>query len=132
MLGIKGLIPPTVESLSTQMIRIMHQFRSRSTDLERYLYLRTLKNSNIQLFYRAVIDHMDEICPVIYTPTVGEACIKFSHIYNSGIVDGMYLSLEDRGKGEQAKRSEESLDPRAAAREMRDSGVASANPQRRT
>lgn len=87
------------------MIRIMHQFRSRSTDLERYLYLRTLKNSNSALFYRAVLDHMDEIAPVIYTPTVGEACIKFSHIYNSGIVDGMYLSLEDRGRVKEVLRN---------------------------
>ena len=59
-LGIRGLIPPTVETLSTQMIRIMHQFRSRSTDLERHLYLRTLKNSNTHLFYRAVVSASDD------------------------------------------------------------------------
>jgi len=68
-----------------------------STDLEKYIYLSNLRNANVTLFYRLLMDHFEELIPIIYTPTVGEACTKFSHIYNPAHVDGLYLSIRDKG-----------------------------------
>jgi len=92
-----GLIPTVNETIEEQVIRCLEQVRTKSTDLERYIYLSNLKNSNITLFYKLLIDNFEELVPYIYTPTVGEACIKFSHIYNQGNFDGLYISIKDKG-----------------------------------
>ena len=80
-LGLLGLLPPHVETLDEQAARCYEAFRQEPTPLEQHIYLRNLQDENETLFYRVVLDHISEMLPVIYTPVVGEACQKFSHIY---------------------------------------------------
>ncbi|KAL6600071.1 malate dehydrogenase [Neocallimastix californiae] len=92
-----GIIPSAVETLEQQAARCLEQVRSKSTDLEKYIYLSNLRNSNVTLFYRLLMDNFEELVPIVYTPTVGEACVKFSHIYNPANCDGLYISIKDKG-----------------------------------
>jgi malate dehydrogenase (oxaloacetate-decarboxylating) len=80
-LGLQGLLPPHVESLQEQSVRAYEAFNAKKTDLGRHLYLRQLQDSNETLFYRLMLDHVEEMMPIVYTPTVGLACQQFSHIY---------------------------------------------------
>lgn len=80
-LGLFGLLPPSVETLEEQVDRVIEAYTAKDTDLERHIYLRALQDENETLFYRAVVDHLDKVLPIIYTPVVGEACQKFSEIY---------------------------------------------------
>jgi len=92
-----GLIPTAVETLEQQAARCLEQVRSKTTDLERYIFLSNLRNNNVTLFYRLLMDNFEELVPIVYTPTVGEACVKFSHIYNPANIDGLYISIKDKG-----------------------------------
>jgi len=94
-LGIRGLLPPRVFTLEEQLQRTLNSVRSKPTNLEKYIYLTTLQNRNEILFYRLVIEHIEEMVPIIYTPTVGEACQKYGAIYTKP--RGMFISLRDRG-----------------------------------
>ena len=80
-LGLHGLLPPHVESLQQQSARAYAAFNTKKTDLGRHIYLRQLQDSNETLFYRLMFDHVEEMMPIVYTPTVGLACQQFSHIY---------------------------------------------------
>ena len=80
-LGLQGLLPPRTEALQEQSLRAYEAFSSKKTDLERHIYLRQLQDSNETLFYRLMLDHIEEMMPIVYTPTVGLACQQFSHIY---------------------------------------------------
>jgi malate dehydrogenase (oxaloacetate-decarboxylating) len=80
-LGLHGLLPPRVEAIEEQLTRAHEAFKSKSTDLERHIYLRQLQDSNETLFYRLMLEHIEEMMPIVYTPTVGLACQQFSHIY---------------------------------------------------
>ena len=80
-LGLRGLLPPRTEALQEQSLRAYEAFSSKKTDLERHIYLRQLQDSNETLFYRLMLDHIEEMMPIVYTPTVGLACQQFSHIY---------------------------------------------------
>jgi malate dehydrogenase (oxaloacetate-decarboxylating) len=80
-LGLHGLLPPQVESLQEQSVRAYEAFNTQEKDLERHIYLRQLQDSNEILFYRLMLDHIEEMMPIVYTPTVGLACQEFSHIY---------------------------------------------------
>jgi len=95
-LGLRGLLPPKVHSHAGQELRVLGALRSKVTDLERYLYLMALQDRNETLFFRVVINHIEEMMPLIYTPTVGQACQEFGHIYQRP--RGLYVSLEDRGR----------------------------------
>jgi len=95
-LGLRGLLPPKVHSHAEQELRVLGALRSKVTDLERYLYLMALQDRNETLFFRVVINHIEEMMPLIYTPTVGQACLEFGHIYQRP--RGLYVSLEDRGR----------------------------------
>ncbi|CAG8490250.1 9398_t:CDS:2 [Acaulospora morrowiae] len=99
-LKVSGHLPAAVESLDQQKRLAMQQLRSKSTDLEKYMFLAWLRNTNIRLFYRIVIDELEEVTPLIYTPTVGTACLEYSHIYPflapPGVPDGLYLSIDDK------------------------------------
>jgi malate dehydrogenase (oxaloacetate-decarboxylating)(NADP+) len=95
MLGLRGLLPPRSQSQDLQVRRVMANVRGKPTDLERYIYLVALQDRNETLFYRVVVDHLDEIMPIIYTPTVGQACVQYGHIYRRP--RGMFISAEDRG-----------------------------------
>ena len=94
-LGLGALLPPTVSSISQQLDRAYDAFSAKQTDLERYIYLAGLHDRNETLFYRLVLEHIDEMMPVIYTPVVGEACQQFSHIYRRA--GGLYISYQHRG-----------------------------------
>ncbi len=78
--GLAGLLPPHVETLDAQAARAYEAFRARPTPLERYVLLRGIQDANETLFYRLLADHLEEMLPVIYTPTVGEACQRFSSL----------------------------------------------------
>jgi malate dehydrogenase (oxaloacetate-decarboxylating) len=80
-LGLHGLLPPQVESLQEQSVRAYEAYNTKKTDLGRHVYLRQLQDSNETLFYRLMFDHIEEMMPIVYTPTVGLACQQFSHIY---------------------------------------------------
>lgn len=76
-----GLLPPIVESLEEQCVRAYQAFSLKPNDLERHIYLRQLQDTNEVLFYRLLLDHIDEMLPVVYTPVVALGCQEFSHIY---------------------------------------------------
>ncbi|ORZ25665.1 malic enzyme [Absidia repens] len=98
-LGLQGLSPPAVESLDMQKTRALSLLRSKSSSLEKYIFLGQLRNSNSRLFYKLVNDQFEEIAPIIYTPTVGEACMEYSNIYPflapPGAPDGLYITIND-------------------------------------
>jgi malate dehydrogenase (oxaloacetate-decarboxylating) len=79
--GLNGLLPPVVESLDDQCIRAHQAFSLKSNDLERHIFLRQLQDANEVLFYRLLLDHIDEMLPIVYTPVVALGCQEFSHIY---------------------------------------------------
>ncbi len=95
-LGLRGLLPPRVTTPEAQLVRIMETLRLKPTPLEQYIYLSSLHDRNEHLFYRAVMAHVEELMPIIYTPTVGEACREFGHIFRRP--RGLYLSIEDTGR----------------------------------
>jgi malate dehydrogenase (oxaloacetate-decarboxylating) len=93
-LGLLGLLPPHVDSLDTQVARAYEAFRGKPTDLERHIYLRALQDENEVLFYRLMQDYIEETMPVVYTPTVGEACQRFSHIHRHP--RGLFIAYPER------------------------------------
>src|SRR5260370_20164689 len=79
--GLHGLLPPQVETLIEQSERAYEAFAVKLNDLEKHIYLRQLQDTNETVFYRLMLDHVVEMMPIVYTPTVGVACQQFSHIY---------------------------------------------------
>jgi len=98
LLGLHGLLPPRVDTMEQQIERVMENYRRKTADLERYIYLIALLDRNETLFYRVLVDNLEEMLPVIYTPTVGQACTSFGHIYRRA--RGIYLTVEDAGRVE--------------------------------
>ncbi len=94
-LKLRGLLPPRVHAMAEQELRVLGNIRAKPTDLERYLYLLALQDRNENLFYRVIMNHIEEMMPIIYTPTVGKACQEFQHIYRKP--RGFYVSLQDKG-----------------------------------
>jgi malate dehydrogenase (oxaloacetate-decarboxylating)(NADP+) len=94
--GIVGLVPDVTETEDLQLQRVMLQLGKKNTDLERYIYLINLLDHNETLFYRTVMSDPARFLPIVYDPTIGEACLKFGHIYRQA--RGMYLSITRRGK----------------------------------
>ena len=94
--GLEGLLPPSVETIDQQQRRILQQLGQKPTDLERYIYLIQLFDSNQTLFYYVVMSDPAHFLPILYTPTVGEACLKFGHIYRRP--HGMYISMNQKGR----------------------------------
>jgi hypothetical protein len=95
-LGLAGLVPDVVESQDLQLRRVMMQLGHKSSDLDRYIYLVNLLDHDETLFYRTVMSDPARFLPIIYDPTIGEACLKFGHIFRQ--LRGMYLSITRRGK----------------------------------
>jgi malate dehydrogenase (oxaloacetate-decarboxylating) len=79
--GLNGLLPPHVESLEEQVVRAYEAYKRKGDDLERHIYLRALQDTNEVLFYRLLLEHIEEMTPMVYTPAVALACQQFSHIY---------------------------------------------------
>jgi malate dehydrogenase (oxaloacetate-decarboxylating) len=98
-LDIGGLVPPAVCTMHQQLDRTYENFKVKTTNLEKFVYLSSLQDRNETLFYRLVLEHIDEMMPIVYTPVVGEACQKYSHIYRRG--RGLYVTYEDRDRIEE-------------------------------
>ena len=95
-LGLRGLLPYKVGSQKTQMARSLENMRRKESDIERYVFLTSLQERNERLFYRTVIDNIEEVMPLIYTPTVGQACREFAHIFRRP--RGFYVTPDDLGE----------------------------------
>ena len=95
-LGLQGLLPYAVATQAQLVDRVMESLRRLPRDIDRYMALSSLQERNERLFYRTVITHVDEILPLIYTPTVGEACREFSHIAREP--KGFFITPADRGR----------------------------------
>ncbi|WP_312178225.1 NAD-dependent malic enzyme [Pseudescherichia sp.] len=89
-----GLLPEVVETIEEQAERAWLQYQGFKTDIDKHIYLRNIQDTNETLFYRLVENHLDEMMPVIYTPTVGAACERFSEIYRRA--RGVFISYENR------------------------------------
>jgi malate dehydrogenase (oxaloacetate-decarboxylating)(NADP+) len=95
-LGLTGLLPDVTESEDLQIRRVMRQLGHKTTDLDRYIYLMSLLDHDETLFYRVLMNDPAHFLPIVYDPTIGEACLKFGHIYRGP--RGMYLSMKRRGR----------------------------------
>src|SRR5256884_4124614 len=93
-LGLHGLLPPHVATLDEQVTRAYEAYKRKDDDLERHIYLRALQDTNEVLFYRLLLDHIEEMTPIVYTPVVAQACQQFSHIYRRP--RGMFVSWPAR------------------------------------
>ncbi|MEO1282933.1 MAG: NAD-dependent malic enzyme [Pseudomonadota bacterium] len=94
-LGLRGLLPPHVSTQDEQLDRVLENLRRKSDDIEKYVFLTALQDRNERLFYRAVMENISEVMPLIYTPTVGQACREFAHIFRRP--RGFYITPDDRG-----------------------------------
>src|SRR5215813_11573703 len=95
-LGLRGLLPAHVLTMQEQATRMLTNLRQLPHDLDRYVALNALHDRNETLFFRVVCDHIDEIQPLIYTPTVGLACQKYGLIFQRP--RGLFISYNDRGR----------------------------------
>lgn len=94
--NLEGLLPYSIEGIEEQTERAYHQLRSFQTDIDKHIYLRNIQDTNETLYFRLVVDHLPEVMPLIYTPTVGEACQQFSKIYRRK--RGLFVSYPDRNR----------------------------------
>src|SRR5262249_54074222 len=94
-LGLDGLLPPQVESLDQQVVRAYEAYRRKDDDLERHIYLRALQDNNEVLFYRLLLDHIEEMPPMVHPRVVAWACQQFTHTYRRP--RGLFVSYPLRG-----------------------------------
>jgi malate dehydrogenase (oxaloacetate-decarboxylating)(NADP+) len=95
-LGLSGLLPPHCSDMEEQVMRVMENYNHLSSPLDKYTSLISLADRNVTLFFRVLMENLQEMTPIMYTPTVGQACQKFGHIYRKN--RGMYISLKHRGR----------------------------------
>ena len=94
--GLRGLLPPAVRTMKTQIKRVLANMRRKETDIEKYIFLSMLQERNERLFYSLITENFQEIMPLVYTPTVGQACREFANIFRSE--KGFYVTTKDRGR----------------------------------
>ena len=94
-LGLRGLLPYRMNDSETQEVRVLENIRRKGFDIERYIFLISLLERNQTLFFKVLLNNIEELMPLIYTPTVGQACKEFAHIFRRP--HGFYLTPEDRG-----------------------------------
>ncbi|DBA00875.1 TPA: hypothetical protein N0F65_008518 [Lagenidium giganteum] len=95
-LKLRGLLPAAVNSIEFETKRAMAQLRKKSSPLEKYIFMQSMQDTNEAVYYRMLIEHTAELMPIVYTPTVGQGCTEFSHIYRQ-TPRGLYISLNDIG-----------------------------------
>lgn len=95
-LGLEGLLPPGLETLDRQIERVLQQLAVKTNDLEQYIYLMQLLDINETLFYAVLMSDPERFLPIVYDPTVGEACLKFGHIFRRP--RGMYITMKHKGR----------------------------------
>jgi malate dehydrogenase (oxaloacetate-decarboxylating)(NADP+) len=100
---LRGLLPARVSSLVAQESRALENLRRKAYDIERYVFLLALQGRNERLFYRLMINHIEELMPLVYTPTVGQACQEFAHIFRQP--RGFYITPDDRGRVRETMRN---------------------------
>ncbi|KAI5422829.1 NADP-dependent malic enzyme 4, partial [Lathyrus oleraceus] len=93
---LRGLLPPTVICQETQVNKMIQNIRQYEVPLQKYIAMMDLQERNERLFYRLLIDHVEELLPIVYTPTVGEACQKYGSIFMRP--QGLYISLKEKGR----------------------------------
>ncbi len=95
-LKLDGLLPPVVDTIDEQEVRIMENYDKKSSNIEKYIFLMSLLDHNMTLFNRVLVNHLEEMMPIIYTPTVGEACQEYSHILRRP--QGLFLAANQKGR----------------------------------
>ncbi|CAH0022608.1 unnamed protein product [Clonostachys rhizophaga] len=93
--NLTGLLPHVTESLKTQASRSMAMIDSRQTDIDKYLYLSSIKSYNVDLFYRLLMDNVRQLMPLVYTPTIGDVCLQYSALYTRP--EALHISINHRG-----------------------------------
>ncbi|CAJ1503251.1 NAD-dependent malic enzyme [[Mycobacterium] holstebronense] len=101
--GLLGLLPVAVKTIADQVAHTYAEFSTRHDDLDKHIYLRALQDRNETLFYRLLSEHIEEMLPIVYTPTVGDACRRFSEIYRRP--RGLFVSYPDRDRLREALRN---------------------------
>lgn len=95
-LGLQGLLPPRVHNMEEQIHRVLENLRRKTSPLEKYIFLMGLYDRNQNLFYRLLTDYLEEMMPIVYTPTVGQACLEYGHIFRRP--RGLFLSSKLKGR----------------------------------
>jgi len=108
--GLRGLLPPRPLTLEQQAVKILENSRRKPNPIERYIHLMALQGRNETLFYRVLIDNIEEMMPLVYTPTVGQACQEYGHLFRRP--RGIYISAHDRGRVDRILANWPNPDPR--------------------
>lgn len=105
-----GLLPKSIESVEEQVSRAYEQFMSMPSDIDKHIYIRNIQDTNETLFYKLINNHVEEVMPIIYTPTVGAACQRFSQIYRRN--RGLFLCYDDKDSLEEIVNNAPNVDVR--------------------